>query len=73
MQPQDDILPLYTGVVRLKSYGKGEDVHVCRNRRSHLLVLTPDAIQLFTTSDAGMEEDLVGIDVADARQRRLVQ
>ena len=58
MQPQDDILPLYTGVVRLKSYGKGEDVHVCRNRRSHLLVLTPDAIQLFTTSDAGMEEDL---------------
>lgn len=57
MQPVDDILPLYTGVVRLKSYGKGEDVHVCRSRRSHLVVLTPDAIQLFTTSDAGIEEE----------------
>lgn len=49
----DDIRPVYTSVVRLKSYGKGEDVHYCKNKRSHLMVLTPDAVQLFTTLDAG--------------------
>jgi hypothetical protein len=47
-----EILPLCTGVVRLKSYGKGDDVHKCRNTRPHLFVLTPDAIQVFTTADA---------------------
>lgn len=49
----DDIRPVYTSVVRLKSYGKGEDVHYCKNKRPHLMVLTPDAVQLFTTLDAG--------------------
>lgn len=50
---EDDIRPVYTAVVRLKSYGKGEDVHVCKNKRPHLMVLTPDTLQLFTTADAG--------------------
>jgi CRAL/TRIO domain len=51
--PNPEILPLCTAVVRLKSYGKGEEnVHKCRNTRPHLFVLTPDAIQVFTTADA---------------------
>ena len=53
MQLADDIFPVLTSVVKLKSYGKGEEVHVCRrSKRPHLFVLTPDVIQVFTTADA---------------------
>ena len=56
MPPVDvdpSIYALKTAIVRLKSYGKGEETHVCRNKRPHLLVLSPEALQLFTTNDAG--------------------
>ena len=54
----DGIRPLAISVVSLRSHGKGpEDVKSQKSRRPHLFVLFPDAIQLFTTSDAG--EDLL--------------
>lgn len=49
----DGVRPLHTSVVRLKSYGRGDDAHICKGKRPHLLFLTPDALQLFTTADAG--------------------
>lgn len=53
---EDTLRPLSTSVVFLKSYGKGpDDVHTCKSKRPHLMVLFPDVIQLFTTSDAGEE------------------
>ncbi|KAL4539619.1 hypothetical protein Ndes2437B_g02017 [Nannochloris sp. 'desiccata'] len=65
-----EILPLCTGVVRLKSYGKGDDVHKCRNTRPHLFVLTPDAIQVFTTADAdGPIEDTPKSVILKAKER----
>jgi hypothetical protein len=51
----DGLRALRSAVVRLKSYGRGEDTHVCKNKRPHLLVLTPDALQLFTSDDAAEE------------------
>ena len=56
-QPEDHILPVYTSVVRLKSYGKGDDTHICRSRRPHLFVLLVDALEVFTTADAGSMYD----------------
>jgi len=65
-----EILPLSTGVVRLKSYGKGDEVHKCRKTRPHLFVLTPDAIQVFTTADAdGPIEDAPKSVMLKARER----
>ena len=41
----------------LKCYGKGEnDIHVCRKRRAHLLLLAPDNLSVYTSSDAGNAE-----------------
>lgn len=49
--------PLRSAIVALKCYGKGQnDIHACRKRRAHLLLLTPDNLSVYTSSDAGTAE-----------------